>query len=85
MAVIYEVVIKAGSYQKDGQDVAVWKTIGRVLETKKGYQLKMDCIPLIDGGWTGWASLYPPDEKPVTQAPKDRADQFPDDSDSIPF
>jgi len=67
MAVIYEVTVKAGSYQKDGQDKVRYQRIGSVIETKKGPMLKLDQVPLVEGGWEGWAYLFTPkesDQKP---------------------
>ena len=47
--------------------------------------LKLDQVPLVEGGWQGWAYLFEPKDQPKEYAPKPRADQFVDDSDSIPF
>jgi hypothetical protein len=60
MAVIYDVVATTGSYEKDGKPMYRNQTIGRVIETSKGLSLKLDQIPLADGGWNGWASLFTP-------------------------
>ena len=67
MAIIYEVTVKAGSYQKDGQEKVRYQRIGSVIETKKGPMLKLDQVPLVEGGWEGWAYLFTPkegDQKP---------------------
>lgn len=67
MATIYEVTVKAGVYQKDGQEKIRYQRIGSVIETKKGPMLKLDQMPLVEGGWTGWAYLFTPkenDQKP---------------------
>jgi hypothetical protein len=60
MATIYEVTVKAGVYQKDGQEKIRYQRIGSVIETKKGPMLKLDQMPLVEGGWTGWAYLFEP-------------------------
>jgi len=60
MAVIYEVTVKAGTYQKDGQDMVRYQRIGSIIETKKGPMLKLDQVPLVEGGWEGWAYLFTP-------------------------
>jgi hypothetical protein len=68
MAIIYEVTVKAGTYQKDGQEKVRYQRIGSVIETKKGQMLKLDQIPLIEGGWQGWAYLFTPkDDVPKQQ------------------
>jgi hypothetical protein len=60
MAVIYEVTVKAGTYQKDGQEKVRYQRIGSVIETKKGLMLKLDSIPLVENGWQGWSYLFEP-------------------------
>ena len=68
MATIYEVTVRAGTYQKDGQEKVRYQRIGSVIETKKGPMLKLDQVPLVEGGWEGWAFLFSPrvDEKKKT-------------------
>jgi hypothetical protein len=84
MAIIYEVTVKAGVYQKDGQEKIRYQRIGSVIETKKGPMLKLDQMPLVEGGWEGWAYLFEPQadgyKAPVKQA---KANDFPDSD--IPF
>jgi hypothetical protein len=60
MAVIYEVTVKAGTYEKDGQTFNKYQKIGNMIETKKGQMIKLDSIPLVDGGWNGWCYLFTP-------------------------
>jgi hypothetical protein len=80
MAVIYEVTVKAGTYQKDGQEMVRYQRIGSVIETKKGPMLKLDQVPLVEGGWEGWAYLFTPKEGDQKFAPaKQSNDGFPDD------
>jgi len=70
MATIYEVTVRAGTYQKDGQEKVRYQRIGSVIETKKGPMLKLDQMPLVEGGWEGWAYLFTPkdgDAKPKKQ------------------
>ena len=82
MAIIYEVTIRAGTYQKDGQEKVRYQRIGSVIETKKGPMLKLDQVPLVEGGWAGWAYLFEPKEGDQKFAPaKQSNDGFPDDSD----
>ncbi len=77
MAIIYEVTVKAGTYQKDGQEKVRYQRIGSIIETKKGKMLKLDSVPLVEGGWTGWSYLFEPrtdDQK----APAKSHDNFDD-------
>jgi len=81
MATIYEVTVKAGTYQKDGQEKVRYQRIGSVIETKKGPMLKLDQMPLVEGGWEGWAYLFTPKEGDQKFAPaKQSNDGFPDDN-----
>lgn len=57
-----EVRAKTGE-DRDGKPI--WRTIGRVMETKNGPMLKLDTLPL---QWDGWAYLKDP-------LPKDEASQ----------
>ena len=63
MAVIYEVKVRAGTYMKDGQEKVRYQHVGNVIDTKKGPMLKLDQVPLVEGGWEGWAYLFPPREE----------------------
>lgn len=69
---VYEVVAKTGEYKdQNGQTKNRYQRIGSVIETKNGPMLKLDNVPLADGGWSGWAFLntpkpkegFPPDEE----------------------
>jgi hypothetical protein len=79
MAVIYEVTVKAGTYQKDGQEKTRYQRIGSVIETKKGPMLKLDQMPLVEGGWNGWSYLFEPKEGDQKFVSKKSNDGFPDD------
>lgn len=85
MAVIYEVTVKAGTYQKDGQEKVRYQRIGSVIETKKGVMIKLDSIPLVENGWQGWCYCFQPKEGDKKFAPaKQSNDGFPED-DEINF
>jgi len=85
MAIIYEVTVKAGVYQKDGQEKIRYQRIGSVIETKKGPMLKLDQMPLVEGGWEGWAYLFEPQTDSYKAPAKGKApvSDFPDGD--IPF
>jgi hypothetical protein len=78
MAVIYEVTVRAGTYQKNGEEKTRYQRIGSVIDTKKGPMLKLDQVPLVEGGWEGWAYLFTPKEDGKEPAKKSN-DGFPDD------
>jgi len=72
MSKLYEITVVSGKYKnKDGQEKSRYINIGSVLETKNGPMLKLDTIPLIDGGWSGWAYLNTPKPKEDQGFPKD--------------
>lgn len=62
--VMYEINAIVGTYtNKDGQEKKRYLKAGVVLETKAGIMLKMDCIPIREGGWDGYAWLNPPEDR----------------------
>ena len=64
MSKLYEITVVSGKYKnKDGVEKSRYQTIGSVIETKNGPMLKLDSIPLPDGGWNGWAYLNTPKPK----------------------
>lgn len=95
----YDVVATIGQYEKDGQTKYVTRNVGAVIQTSKGFRLKLDasfnpagCQRSEDGGV--WLALFEPrDDQQQTQqqAPRQaqRSQQAapPDDFDNqdIPF
>ena len=72
MSKLYEISVVSGKYKnKDGVEKSRYTNIGSVLETKNGPMLKLDTIPLMDGGWSGWAYLNTPKPKEDQGFPKD--------------
>lgn len=66
----YDVVAVTGTYKdRDGNDKRRYLTIGAVLETKNGFQLKLEAVPV---GWDGWAYLNEPkprqEQQPARQS-----------------
>ena len=59
----YEVTVTGGKYMKDGVEKTKYYRIGSVIETKNGLMLKLDNVPILEGGWSGWAYLNEPREK----------------------
>jgi len=59
-----------------------YQRIGSIINTKNGEMLKLDNIPLREGGWDGWA--YINDPKPQGEQPRRQSPGFDDDSD-LPF
>ena len=78
-----EISAIVGQYtNKDGQTKNRYQRIGSIIQTHKGEMLKLDVIPLKDGGWDGWAFLNEP------RAREDKYQGLPKDNDAdsdIPF
>lgn len=94
----YDVVATIGQYEKDGQTKYVTRNVGAVIQTSKGFRLKLDasfnpagCQRSEDGGV--WLALFEPrddQQQGQQQAPRQaqRSQQAapPDDFDQdIPF
>jgi len=78
--ILKEITIIAGQYKnKDGVQKNRYQRIGSIIETKNGDMLKLDQLPLIDGGWNGWAYINDP-----RQEEQGRSEQ-PRKSDDVPF
>ena len=75
------IVVVTGTYtNKTGEEKKRYQTIGTVfLDKDDNLKLKIDTIPLVEGGWSGWANCYDIEEK---QEKKPRFDDNPSD---IPF
>lgn len=82
----YDVVARIGKYtDKDGNEKFETLNIGVVLQTDKGFFLKLKSVPI---GWDGWASLYEPRKKEEAAPPKPAKKDVPgfeDFEDDIPF
>ncbi|OOE15156.1 hypothetical protein BSR09_00705 [Stutzerimonas degradans] len=95
----YDVVATIGQYEKDGQTKYVTRNVGAVIQTQKGFRLKLDasfnpagCQRSEDGGV--WLALFEPrddQQQPQQQAPRQQQRSQPaappDDFDNqdIPF
>ena len=82
MAVIKEITAVIGQYvNKEGKTKNRYQRIGSIIDSKNGWLLKLDNIPLKEGGWDGWAFLNPPRPK---EPKEQKFDGLPQDDD-IPF
>jgi hypothetical protein len=72
------IVVITGTYKtREGQEKKRYQTIGSVfLDDNDNLKIKMDSMPLVDGGWNGWANCYDLEEK---------ANKHEDRHDDIPF
>ena len=64
--ILMDVVVVTGKYTNaEGVEKNRYQNIGKIIQTDKGEMLKIDAIPVCDGGWNGWAYLNAPKEKNV--------------------
>ena len=75
---IKEISVITGTYKnRDGQEKKLYQNIGSVfVDDNNNLKIKMDCIPLGEGSWNGWANCYDVEEKTNKQENK---------HDDIPF
>jgi hypothetical protein len=82
--VIKEISCVTGEYTNaQGERKKRYQRIGSIIETKNGPMLKLDNIPLREGGWDGWA--YINDPKPQGEQPRRQSPGFDDMADDLPF
>lgn len=79
MKVKYEVMAKAGTYEKAGETKTRWHRCGVVLQSDKGFSLKLESLPI---QFDGWLNFFEPKEQ--APPPKTNKATF-DDLDSPPF
>jgi hypothetical protein len=61
---ISEITCITGSYtNQQGEKKNRYLRIGSIIETKNGPMLKLDQLPLKEGGWDGWAYINDPKPK----------------------
>jgi hypothetical protein len=79
MAISKEISCIVGTYTNaQGQQKNRYQRIGSIIQTQRGEMLKLDVIPLKEGGWDGWAYLNDPKPKEQFQGlPKDDDDDLP--------
>jgi hypothetical protein len=79
---VYEITAVVGKYtNQSGEQKNRYQRIGSIIETKNGLMMKLDQMPVFEGGWSGWAYLNTPS---VKENPKAQGHSK-DDSDDIPF
>jgi hypothetical protein len=76
--ILKEITVISGQYTNGkGEKKNRYVNIGSIIDTKNGDMMKLDVIPLVDGGWNGWAYLNDP--KPF------EAKGLPSNDDDMPF
>jgi hypothetical protein len=79
--VIKEISCIVGEYtNSQGEKKKRYQRIGSIIETKNGPMLKMDVIPLREGGWDGWAYINDPRPQEGKEPRRPAFDDFDDTS-----
>lgn len=79
MSIIKELNTIVGTYTNGkGEKKNRYQRIGSIIQTQRGEMVKIDVIPLKEGGWDGWAYINDPKLKDGYQG-------LPKDEDDIPF
>ena len=64
MAIVKEISCVTGTYTNaQGETKKRYQRIGSIINTRNGDMLKLDVIPLKEGGWDGWAYINDPKPK----------------------
>jgi hypothetical protein len=83
--IIKEITCITGSYTvANGEKKNRYSRIGSIIETKNGPMLKIDSIPLKEGGWDGWAYINDPRPQESREQPIRKSSGF-DDMMDTPF
>ena len=81
--VIKEISCITGTYTNaQGQQKNRYQRIGSIIDTRNGEMLKIDVIPLKEGGWDGWAYINDPKPRDDQQPQRNSApahNDMPDD------
>jgi hypothetical protein len=86
-----DIMAPIGKYLKDGEEKTSWLKCGALLETDKGFRIKMDALPVVIG--EGWFQVFEPrDDKQSQSRPSTNSrpaaphqNQEDDPQDDIPF
>lgn len=66
--VVKEISCVVGQYTNAaGQQKNRYQRIGLIINTRNGEMLKLDVIPLREGGWDGWAYLNDPKPRDIPE------------------
>jgi hypothetical protein len=76
--IVKELTCIVGTYTNaKGESKNRYQKIGSIIETRNGEMLKLDVIPLKDGGWDGWAFINEPKPKESRQSIQDMDNDIP--------
>jgi hypothetical protein len=77
--ILKELSCIVGTYTNaKGEKKNRYQRIGSIIQTQRGEMVKIEVIPVKEGGWDGWAYINDP-------KPKDGYQGLPKDDDDIAF
>ena len=77
--ILKELSCIVGTYTNaKGEKKNRYQRIGSIIQTQRGEMVKIEVIPLKEGGWDGWAYINDP-------KPKDGYQGLPKDDDDLAF
>ena len=84
--VIGKICAPTGTYIKDGTEKTSWTKCGVLMETDKGFRIKMDAYPVVSDGWF---AVFEEDNQPQSQGSANKPAPAPSgavgDDDKMPF
>ena len=73
--VLKELSVITGTYKNSkGEQKNRYTRIGSIIDTKNGEMVKIDVIPVMEGGWSGWCYANPPRPKDENRGGNDSDD-----------
>jgi hypothetical protein len=76
--IVKELTCIVGTYTNaKGESKNRYQKVGSIIETRNGEMLKLDVIPLKDGGWDGWAFINEAKPKESKQSIQDMDNDIP--------
>lgn len=78
-----EIMFPNGTYQKEGQEKTQWLKCGVLLETDKGFRIKLDALPI--NMQEGWFQVFEPRDRTQSTGQSKPANSTNPDKEDIPF
>jgi hypothetical protein len=73
-----EISCIVGTYSNgQGEKKNRYQRVGSIIQTQRGEMVKIDVIPLKEGGWDGWCFIQEPRPKEYQGLPRDNDDDVP--------
>ena len=84
--VVGKIMAATGKYIKEGEEKTSWTKCGVLMETDKGFRVKIDVVPL---GGDGWFAVFDIEDQPQSQGSANKPAPAPSgavgDDDKMPF